>query len=373
MRLSSLLAVTAMLAASPAMAAPDPAAGLQAMRELNLVVFDTLKTNGQEVEGRTFAGSLVSANFTNFGIGNPNQGSASSSFDVLSVVGDASGSFRLKAGYANGSNGIVGTTARVGGNVGGMDFNTNGGVNGALVVGGNLTESFNINNNSVQYGGTAVGGLNGAVKDASLAAGGANDVAADLGAKMSDLQANLTSLSDMLFNLPSLATITSTNSALDYSGAQNGYAVFTMTEAAFTNQNANFDNLFNGMPSGVTTIINVLGTNLVEQGNVNSTALNQSVIWNFNDAQSLSLKGFHGSILAPLASVTNSSALEGTVVARNFTLNGEIHLGTYAGTSSFLPPPSGVPEPATWAMLLTGFGGLGAIARRRRDRLATAA
>lgn len=32
--------------------------------------------------------------------------------------------------------------------------------------------------------------------------------------------------------------------------------------------------------------------------------------------------------------------------------------------------PGGVPEPATWAMLLTGFGAIGAIARRRRPVLA---
>lgn len=372
MRLSSILAVAAVLAASPAVAAPDPAAGLQAMRELNLVVFDTLTTNGQEIEGRTFAGSVAASNFTNFGIGNANQGAAASSFDVLSVVGNVTGSIRLKAGYPNGGNGIVGTTGRIGGNVGGMDFNTNGQVNGSLIVGGNLTQQFNINNNSVQYGGTAVGGINGAVKNASLAPGGANDVAADLGAKLTDLKTNLTSLSTMLANLPSLATITSTNSALNFAGAQNGYAVFTMTEAAFTAQNANFDNLFVGAPSGITTIINVLGSNLTEQGNVNDKSLNQSVIWNFNEAQSLSLKGFHGSILAPFANVSNTSALEGSIVAKNFTLNGEIHLGTYAG-ANITPPPSGVPEPATWAMLLAGIGGMGAIARRRRDRMAVAA
>ena len=29
-------------------------------------------------------------------------------------------------------------------------------------------------------------------------------------------------------------------------------------------------------------------------------------------------------------------------------------------------PPGGVPEPATWAMMLVGFGGLGAVMRRRR-------
>ncbi|MET3725991.1 collagen-binding domain-containing protein [Sphingomonas trueperi] len=373
MRIISIAAIAAALVSTPAVAAADPAAGLQALRELNLVVFDTLTTNGQEVEGRSFVGTLASANFTNFGIGNSSQGAAPSSFDVLSVVGNATGPFRLKAGYQNGANGIVGTTARIGGNVGEMDFNTTGGVNGALVAGGNLTSSFNVNNNSVRYGGTAVGGLNGAVKDASLAAGGANDVAAALQVQMGSLQANLTGLSNLLAAMPSLATITSTATALDYSGATKGFAVFTMTEAAFENQNANFDTLFSGMPSGVTTIINVLGADLVEQGNLNSKLLNQAVIWNFNEAQSLSLKGFHGSVLAPNASVSNSSALEGSIVARNFTLNGEIHLGTYNGSGSFLTPPSGVPEPGTWAMLLTGMGALGLAARRRRDRQAVAA
>lgn len=366
MRLLSAAAIAAVLVASPALAKPDPAAGLQAMRELNLVVFDTLTTNGQEVEGRTFVGQLAAANFTNFGIGNASQGAAASSFDVLSVVGNASGAFRLKAGYQNGANGIVGTAASVGGNVHSVDFNTTGGVHGTLLAGGNLTSSFNINSNSVRYGGTAASGLNGAVKDTSLAPGGANDIAAGLQSQMHTLQANLMALSSQLATLPSLATITSTANALDYSGAQNGYAVFTMTEAAFEDQNANFDLLFNGMPSGMTTIINVLGTNLVEQGNLNNKLLNQSVLWNFNQAESLSLKGFHGSILAPNANVSNSSALEGSIVARNFTLNGEIHLGTYNGTSSFSPPPSGVPEPTSWAMLLLGFGTLGAILRRRR-------
>jgi hypothetical protein len=36
------------------------------------------------------------------------------------------------------------------------------------------------------------------------------------------------------------------------------------------------------------------------------------------------------------------------------------------------PPPGGVPEPATWAMMLFGFGGIGALLRRRRDVLAYA-
>ncbi|WP_010546320.1 collagen-binding domain-containing protein [Sphingomonas elodea] len=367
MRLLSLAAIATSLIATSAQAAPgDAAAGLQALRELNLVVFGTLTTSGQEVEGRSFVGELAAANFTNFGIGSTTQASAASSFDVLSVVGNANGSFRLKAGYANGSNATpLGDTARIGGNVGYIDFNDANGQVGKLIAGGNLTTQFNVNNHSVTYGGTAAGGINGAVKDASLAAGGANDVAAGLAVKMSALTNDLTALSTHLAGLTALGTITSTNGALNYSGATGDYAVFTMTEAAFTDQNANFDNLFTSMPSGFTTIINVLGTNLVERGNINNKALNQSVIWNFSQAQSLSLKGFHGTVLAPNAALINSSAIEGSIVAKSMQLNGEVHLGTYAGTSSFLPP-SAVPEPASWAMLLLGFGTLGGLLRKRR-------
>jgi hypothetical protein len=36
------------------------------------------------------------------------------------------------------------------------------------------------------------------------------------------------------------------------------------------------------------------------------------------------------------------------------------------------PQPGGVPEPATWAMMLFGFGGIGALLRRRRGVLAYA-
>lgn len=37
------------------------------------------------------------------------------------------------------------------------------------------------------------------------------------------------------------------------------------------------------------------------------------------------------------------------------------------GTGPIVTPPSGVPEPATWAMMIVGFGLVGAAARRRRS------
>jgi hypothetical protein len=36
------------------------------------------------------------------------------------------------------------------------------------------------------------------------------------------------------------------------------------------------------------------------------------------------------------------------------------------------PPQSGVPETATWAMLLAGFGGIGCVLRQRQRRVAVA-
>jgi len=367
MRNKLLLAcAVAVLAGAPAMAVGNPAAGLADLRELNLTVLGTLTTNGMEVEGKTFAGTVHASNWTNFGIGSsahPTQGAIGSQYDVLDVAYDATGSWRLKAGYANGTNGIVGDTARIGGSIQDVDFN---GSPGHLFVGGNLSNHFNINSNFVTYGGTNPGGNSPVTHDTSLAAGGANDLHAALSIKLADLTADLTALSNALYQLPSLATITSLNSALDYSGASNGYAVFTMTEAAFEQQNGNFDALFSGVPAGMTTIVNVLGADLVQGGGANNNYAggNQSVIWNFHDATSLSVKGFHGSLLAVNANVTNSSAIEGSIVARNFNLNGEVHLGTFAGTGNFLTPPGSVPEPASWAMMLIGFGAVGSVLRR---------
>jgi hypothetical protein len=47
--------------------------------------------------------------------------------------------------------------------------------------------------------------------------------------------------------------------------------------------------------------------------------------------------------------------------------------GFQIGIAGLAPPPQpGVPEPATWAMMLTGFGMVGAAARRRKAALAAA-
>jgi hypothetical protein len=38
---------------------------------------------------------------------------------------------------------------------------------------------------------------------------------------------------------------------------------------------------------------------------------------------------------------------------------------------NFTPPPPGTPEPATWAMMLLGFAGMGFLAYRKRGAKTT--
>lgn len=50
----------------------------------------------------------------------------------------------------------------------------------------------------------------------------------------------------------------------------------------------------------------------------------------------------------------------------------EYGTGVFWSTTAFGDPPSAVPEPATWAMMITGFGLAGTAIRRRRQTPVTA-
>ena len=94
------------------------------------------------------------------------------------------------------------------------------------------------------------------------------------------------------------------------------------------------------------------------------------MIWNFYEATSIDLgsKSWYGSVLAPYADLKTGNFIEGSVVARNFAQNGEIHMNNWAGSLTIKAEElqSAVPEPATWAMLILGFGFVGSLLRRRR-------
>ncbi len=112
--------------------------------------------------------------------------------------------------------------------------------------------------------------------------------------------------------------------------------------------------------SATSIIVNVTGGSMnFNQGNFVGNWLNAGVrattMWNFVGATSIQLdRNWNGAILAPLASLTNTTAIDGSVFVKSMTQNGEVHLPGYTGY---------VPSPGTVAL---GTMGLLLAGRRRR-------
>ncbi|WP_439534696.1 collagen-binding domain-containing protein [Polymorphobacter sp.] len=374
MRMKLIGMACGLVIASPATAVTglgDPAAALQAMRELNLIVLNNLQAQGQEVEGKTFVGGNVTGNGTNFGIGNTQQGSSPSSRATLSVVGGMNQQNSQLNNGSNGGVGRVGTPASVvvGGDVKGMNFNAQ---NGTMQVGGNLQNFNGSSGGAYQVGGSTSGNINanGSTITTGLGTAFASSVVAGLVAERDSLSANLNGLSQTLAGMtladnPSSVLVGSQGPVFNAVAGDNGFALFTIDANLLSMGQINFSFLGDPMP----IVVNVLGQTVNWNANpvgAYNASLNPWLIWNFVDATTINVdRMVHGSMLAPLATITNSTAIEGTIVALNMNMRGEVHLGSYAGGSDWLLPEP-IPEPASWAMLITGFGLVGAVMRRRR-------
>ncbi|NJC08571.1 collagen-binding domain-containing protein [Polymorphobacter fuscus] len=384
------------MTAGPAAAAGNASAGLQAMRELNLIVLGDMKA-GHETEGKAFIGGNVTGSTSNFGIGNASQGAAVSTRRTLTVGGDVGPTMNINQG-SNGGNGNVATSPGIliGGNYAGGNFNVAGAAidiggnfssgnvnltNGQTVnVGGNITANANGNNNSqtVNAGGSINGNANGAVFNANKGAGwNAATTSLAVAAERVQLQSDLQALSSTLSGLANTSNVTSSganNPVIHAVDGGQGYAVLNLTSAFFTDYAGQ---LSYDLPStSLPLIVNVAGTGAFTWG-LNpaggNKAYNQSVIWNFYEASSINFTTmFNGSVLAPYATISNNTPIEGSVAVLGFNQGGEVHLGTYALGESFLTSttPGTVPEPTVWAMLIGGFGLVGAAMRKRRAAIA---
>lgn len=153
-------------------------------------------------------------------------------------------------------------------------------------------------------------------------------------------------------------------------------AVFSIADAAtFFSTAKAFDFTLNGAES---LVINVANPNSLSLLTINQnvlggpTAFADKIVWNFGSSiQNIRFtNAFYGSVLAINSNVSNTNFIQGSVAVKRFDrggegMNGEIHLGAYDGASL-----AAVPEPATWGMMIAGFGMIGAVLRRRARALA---
>jgi choice-of-anchor A domain-containing protein len=97
---------------------------------------------------------------------------------------------------------------------------------------------------------------------------------------------------------------------------------------------------------------------------INATSYADQVVWNFVNATGLSFASmFGGTVLAPLATVTNSNQIDGTLIAANFTGGGELHSYAFTGTL----PGSPLPEPPSAMIFGAGLTLLSAMRRKGQN------
>lgn len=336
---AGLMAVTSAAPASAALVGQSVSTGIAALKEWNVVAFNNLTTSNH-IGGRSLVGGNLQVNS-----------------GVMAMDGNNS--------IPQTGNGTPAITV-----VGNANFN-NGNVNSAGVqVGGNLTGTFNNNGGGqVLVGGTAQNQQNFTVQ----ANQGAN-FTSTLQSQSNDIKASLTSLSANLKTLANTSGVTvggdSNNQMITVTGS--GLKVLNWSEAMFEgNQN---QQLQITMPSDATLVINVAGTDIDFNRNFNRFSGDNRVLFNFYEATTVDIgRQFSGSILGVFADITGGNAgnIDGSVVGKSVTqnANGEIHNNYFQGDlSSLSTTVPAVPEPSTWAMLILGFGVVGAMMRTRNRR-----
>lgn len=302
------------------------AADLGTANQFNAFVFGNASTNGGHSDGAM----AIGGNWTGSG------------YDALQ--------FPLPAS--------LGSTPNIGLYVGGdVTFSGSGSVNsgGNAYVNGSFTgNTFNMNGGTLFYGGTATG-VNGSKVNLP------NTV--DPGV-FSDQLAYSLDQSEYLASLTSQAINTSDPNNWNVNAAsQSGPLKLYSISASSLNllRTLNFSNL----AAADTVVINVIGANVSGFGiTVNTnTGSYARLLWNFETATSITInqRAFHGSMLAPLASVFQSQNIDGNLIAANLTVTGgaELHNGATSRFTGEVP----VPEPST--LFAAGLG-IAALLRKRR-------
>lgn len=342
-----VVAITGLALAKPAHADAISAQQLSLLDQFNLIVLGNI-AGSADVEGRAFAGGNVSGSFTN-GLTPGDVNPSPAGYNTLTVDGNVSGTININNG---------GFT--VGGNAANINANSSAGT--VNQVGGSVA-NISLNGGSLQYGGSASGNfnLNGGATKTQVAGLSTNPLPVNTFATLSTLSLTLNGLTPT-----STAAVNGNVAVFNAVAGANGQAVFDISAslAAQIFSAASFQ--FN-LGTATSAIINVDDAgSITDTTNFNGTAISQDLLWNFVGATSINFDTeFAGTVLATTANVTNSGPIDGTLVAANATLNGEVHSHPFDGTL----PDGGVPvpEPASGALIVVGLGAL-AMLRRQRAR-----
>jgi len=248
---------------------------LQILQQFSLVDFKNY-SNITSISGRALiGGNITSSGITDFYTG-PN--SVSSPFAALTVYGNVSSNARVDDGG----------DAYVGGS-GGATVTYNGG--------GSLQTTVPESEANIQ---STVSGFSG-----QLAA--------------------LTANSSYDFNDPNNATLTAS--------PVGGVAVFSLSATAL----ATARTLYLAANGATTIIINVTGTGTANLSGINFTSsvtnAAADIIWNFNTVTAMTVGPWQGTILAPSATLTSTSQINGDVLVNAFQGGGTINSIGYAGVN----------------------------------------
>ena len=343
-----------LIALSSAASARAGFTNLGPAQDYNTFVFRDNTQYGTDAEGRVAVGgnALFDQNFQGYTVASSKP--TGSAYNL--VVG---GNYTNRYNTVNGSIFVGGDASPQGPTIKGDliangNINLNPGGNTGGTVQGNVQAHGAVSNNGVTISGTTTSGAPAAVSpiDFTLAESQLKALSADLASQLQTPGAAVT------FNFNNLKLIAPTG--VDY-------VVFHITNTQLATMN---DFELKADPL-TTVVINVddVGTHADSFHNNGMSIVGttkQYVLFNFHEATSLVTNGIgiNGSVLAPYADVNFASGnIDGTLIARSLSGNGEAHDFAFQGT---LVPS--VPEPSSIA--LTGIGALGGLLVFRRRRAA---
>ena len=352
---------------------------------------DTSSGSGAVTVGGANSGSIIAGAGSSVFVGGASSGSVTvnNGGGSVAILGTNGGTVSLNGGgsvYAGASNGSItigggtGTVSLNGSNTNQITLNSGG----TAAINGN-TGNVTLNGGQLNYTGNRTGNLNlngGATanKVSQVNLTPPSTPSATVGAFDTTFQTPLTALSQQLDTLTANSVARRSGGTLTFAAApdSSGTAIFDVNTSAFS-PNTSVVIQLNGASTVIVNvnvdscISNACAFTLPSSVNFQSpTGYADQVLWNFVNATGLTFSNeFGGSVLAPLAAVSNQGPIDGTLVAASFNGKGELHSYSFSGTlpggsvqslSVVVPPP--VPEPATLLVFGVALAGLAAARRR---------